>query len=193
MSSEEEDRRSRRIRLHRRRCGAPAGAASATSRSRRLPPIPMPARRWPRCFRISSCSICRNWCEWEKVDWTRLDAVFCGLPHGTTQEIIAAVLAANPEDQGPRHVGGFPAARHEHLCAMVRPRAPRAEAAKRGRLRPHRILSREDHRRAAGRLSRLLSDGGAAGACSARQGQADRRRRHRHRRQIRRHRRRAAA
>ena len=34
--------------------------------------------------------------EWEKVDWTRLDAVFCGLPHGTTQDIIAAVLAANP-------------------------------------------------------------------------------------------------
>ena len=33
--------------------------------------------------------------EWEKVDWTKLDAVFCGLPHGTTQEIIAAVLAAN--------------------------------------------------------------------------------------------------
>jgi len=34
--------------------------------------------------------------EWEKVDWTKLDAVFCGLPHGTTQEIIAAVLASNP-------------------------------------------------------------------------------------------------
>ncbi|MEH2589594.1 N-acetyl-gamma-glutamyl-phosphate reductase [Bradyrhizobium sp. AZCC 1721] len=34
--------------------------------------------------------------EWEKVDWTSLDAVFCGLPHGTTQEIIAAVLRANP-------------------------------------------------------------------------------------------------
>ena len=34
--------------------------------------------------------------EWENVDWTKLDAVFCGLPHGTTQEIIAAVLAANP-------------------------------------------------------------------------------------------------
>jgi N-acetyl-gamma-glutamyl-phosphate reductase len=34
--------------------------------------------------------------EWEKVDWTQLDAVFCGLPHGTTQEIIAAVIAANP-------------------------------------------------------------------------------------------------
>jgi N-acetyl-gamma-glutamyl-phosphate reductase len=34
--------------------------------------------------------------EWEKVDWTKLDAVFCGLPHGTTQEIIATVLSANP-------------------------------------------------------------------------------------------------
>jgi N-acetyl-gamma-glutamyl-phosphate reductase len=33
---------------------------------------------------------------WEKVDWTKLDAVLCGLPHGTTQEIIASVLAANP-------------------------------------------------------------------------------------------------
>jgi N-acetyl-gamma-glutamyl-phosphate reductase len=33
--------------------------------------------------------------EWEKVDWAKLDAVFCGLPHGTTQEINAAVLAAN--------------------------------------------------------------------------------------------------
>jgi N-acetyl-gamma-glutamyl-phosphate reductase len=34
--------------------------------------------------------------EWEKVDWTRLDAVICGLPHGTTQEIIAAILKAHP-------------------------------------------------------------------------------------------------
>src|SRR5215475_12511632 len=34
--------------------------------------------------------------EWEKVDWKQLDAVLCGLPHGTTQEIIAAVLKANP-------------------------------------------------------------------------------------------------
>ena len=35
--------------------------------------------------------------EWQKVDWGKLDAVFCGLPHGTTQEITAAVLAANPK------------------------------------------------------------------------------------------------
>ena len=34
---------------------------------------------------------------WEKVDWTKLDAVICGLPHGTTQEIIAAILKANPK------------------------------------------------------------------------------------------------
>src|SRR5438094_5993306 len=34
--------------------------------------------------------------EWEKVDWRDLDAVVCALPHGTTQEIIAAVLKANP-------------------------------------------------------------------------------------------------
>lgn len=34
--------------------------------------------------------------DWETVDWTKLDAVFCGLPHGTTQEITAAVMAANP-------------------------------------------------------------------------------------------------
>jgi len=35
--------------------------------------------------------------EWESVDWATLDAVICGLPHGTTQEITAAVLAAKPE------------------------------------------------------------------------------------------------
>ena len=33
---------------------------------------------------------------WEAVDWIGLDAVICGLPHGTTQEIIAAALGANP-------------------------------------------------------------------------------------------------
>ncbi|HZR71774.1 N-acetyl-gamma-glutamyl-phosphate reductase [Bradyrhizobium sp.] len=34
--------------------------------------------------------------EWEAVDWKKQDAVICGLPHGTTQGIIAAVLTANP-------------------------------------------------------------------------------------------------
>jgi N-acetyl-gamma-glutamyl-phosphate reductase len=35
--------------------------------------------------------------KWEKVDWTKLDAVISGLPHGTTQEIIAAILKMNPK------------------------------------------------------------------------------------------------
>ena len=34
--------------------------------------------------------------EWEAVDWAKQDAVVCGLPHGATQEIVAAVLSANP-------------------------------------------------------------------------------------------------
>lgn len=29
--------------------------------------------------------------KWEDADWSGLDAVFCGLPHGTTQEIVAAL------------------------------------------------------------------------------------------------------
>ena len=32
----------------------------------------------------------------EDADWSKLDAVFCGLPHGTTQEIIGAILTENP-------------------------------------------------------------------------------------------------
>ena len=33
----------------------------------------------------------------EAADWGTVDAVFCGLPHGTTQEITAAVLGAHPK------------------------------------------------------------------------------------------------
>lgn len=32
---------------------------------------------------------------WEEADWSELDVVFCGLPHGTTQEIVARM---------PRHL-----------------------------------------------------------------------------------------
>lgn len=32
----------------------------------------------------------------EDADWSRVDAVFCGLPHGTVQEIAASILAAHP-------------------------------------------------------------------------------------------------
>jgi N-acetyl-gamma-glutamyl-phosphate reductase len=34
---------------------------------------------------------------WEQADWNAVDAVFCGLPHGTTQEITKAILKANPK------------------------------------------------------------------------------------------------
>jgi N-acetyl-gamma-glutamyl-phosphate reductase len=32
----------------------------------------------------------------EEADWSKVDAVFCGLPHGTTQEIISEILTENP-------------------------------------------------------------------------------------------------
>jgi len=50
------------------------------------------AEVFPHLFMLDLPTLVR----WEDVDWTGLDAVFCGLPHGTTQEITAAVLAANP-------------------------------------------------------------------------------------------------
>ena len=59
--------------------------------------------------------------EWEKVDWTTLDAVFCGLPHGTTQEIIAAVLKANPKIKILDMSADFRLRDKRYLCAMVRP------------------------------------------------------------------------
>jgi len=33
----------------------------------------------------------------EQADWSMVDAVFCGLPHGTTQEIAAEILGAHPK------------------------------------------------------------------------------------------------
>ncbi len=33
----------------------------------------------------------------EDADWDAVDAVFCGLPHGTTQEIIGEIATARPE------------------------------------------------------------------------------------------------
>ncbi len=33
----------------------------------------------------------------EDADWSKVDAVFCGLPHGTTQEITSKILAEYPE------------------------------------------------------------------------------------------------
>lgn len=33
----------------------------------------------------------------ESVDWTGLDVIFCGLPHATSQAIIAEIVSANPK------------------------------------------------------------------------------------------------
>jgi N-acetyl-gamma-glutamyl-phosphate reductase len=33
----------------------------------------------------------------EAADWSSVDAVFCGLPHGTTQEIAKSVLEHHPQ------------------------------------------------------------------------------------------------
>ena len=106
--------------------------------------------------------------DWEEVDWRRLDAAFCGLPHGTTQEITAAVLAANPDikvidmsaDFRLRDMATYAEwYGHEH-------RAPDLQA--RGGLRADGDLSRQDPLGAAGRLPGLLSDRGAARARAAR-------------------------
>ncbi|MEP6356766.1 MAG: N-acetyl-gamma-glutamyl-phosphate reductase [Hyphomicrobiales bacterium] len=34
---------------------------------------------------------------WEQVDWNDVDAVFCGLPHGTTQDVTRAIYEANDD------------------------------------------------------------------------------------------------
>ena len=95
------------------------------------------------------------------VDWSALDLVFCCLPHGTTQEVIAGL---------PGHLrildlsADFRLADPDDLREMVRPRASRAAAAARGGLRPDRDLRARDRQRAAGRRARLLSDRRATAA-----------------------------
>lgn len=34
---------------------------------------------------------------WEEVDWSGIDAVFCGLPHGTTQDITKTIFSTHPD------------------------------------------------------------------------------------------------
>ncbi len=48
--------------------------------------------------------------EWEKVDWTTLDAVFCGLPHGTDAGDHRGRAEGQSRDQYPGYVRGFPPA-----------------------------------------------------------------------------------
>ena len=35
--------------------------------------------------------------KWEDVDWSGVDAMFCGLPHGTTQDITKTIFESHPD------------------------------------------------------------------------------------------------
>ncbi len=107
----------------------------------------------------------------DQVDWDEVDVVFCGLPHGTAHSEIGKL---------PKRIkiidmsADFRLRDPKAYAAVVRQRAQRAGADQGRRLRAHRALSRQDQKRAARRLSRLLSDRRAARASAARQGEADR-------------------
>lgn len=47
---------------------------------------------FPHLGRLALPSLVR----WDDVSWRDVDAVFCGLPHGTTQEITRHILSENP-------------------------------------------------------------------------------------------------
>ena len=103
------------------------------------------------------------------VDWpgAGLDLAFCALPHATTQKVIKRICSARrrrPRWSISPPTSGSPTRR---LCALVRPRAPRAGAAEGGGLRPGRGLPARDQEGAARRQSRLLHDLRAASARSA--------------------------
>ena len=105
----------------------------------------------------------------EEVDWNGVDFVFCGLPHGLTQEVVAKL---------PRHLkivdlsADFRLGRYRHVRAVVRARASRARPAEGSGLRPDRDQSRQGAQGAAGRQSRLLSDLGAIAADPARRAES---------------------
>ena len=69
----------------------------------------------------------------EEADWSKVDFVFCCLPHGTTQEVIAS-LPRHAEDR--RSVRRFPPRRSRELRDLVWPCPSRAGAAGGGRLWP---------------------------------------------------------
>ncbi len=110
--------------------------------------------------------------EWEKVDWTTLDAVLCGLPHGTTQEIIAAVLKANTAIKILDMSADF-RLRDQAMYAQWYGHAHRAPDLQ--GLWTDRAVPERDRRRAAGGLPRLLSDSGVARAGAARESRPRRR------------------
>ena len=63
-------------------------ACHPASRSWCSPPIRMPAKRWPKYFRIWRHLGLPKLIKNEEADWSSIEAVFCGLPHATSQEVI---------------------------------------------------------------------------------------------------------
>ena len=91
----------------------------------------------------------------EDADWDSHDLVFCCLPHGTTQEVIASL----PETLKAVDLSAdFRLSDPADLCRVVRPRAPRAGAPGRRGLRPDRARPRRGAGGQAGRQPGLLSD-----------------------------------
>ena len=145
------------------------------------PPTARPASRSPRCFRISAGTTCRPLIKIDDADWAALDLVFCGLPHGTTQEVIAEAAAAS---QGRRPLGRFPAADLAAYATWYGHAHQAPELQKEAVYGLTEIKRDAMRRRAARRQSRLLSDRLAAAADPAARGRADRSRGHHHRRQV---------
>ena len=120
----------------------------------------------------------------EEADWGAVDVAFCCLPHGTTQEIVAALpehlkvidLSADFRLRDPAVYAEWYG--HEH-------RAPKLQEAA--------VYGLPGFNRAPGRLSGLLSDGRPAAAAAAGGRGADRGGGHHHRRQVGRQRRRPVA
>ena len=75
----------------------------------------------------------------EDAAWDALDAVFCCLPHGTTQEVVSALPGPS---QGSGPLGRLPSRGPGSLRGMVRPGARRRGAAGRRGLRPDRARTR---------------------------------------------------
>ena len=163
VQTQSQDRRARRLRLYRRGAGAAARCVIRASRSRCSPPTAAPGRRCARCFRSSRRSICRSSSSIEGIDWARrrprsrvLRAAACDDAEGDQ----------GPARQGADHQGGrslrrLPSRRPGRLCALVRPRAPRARAAEGGGLRPDRGLPRRRSRTA-----RLVANPGCYTTCA---------------------------
>ena len=117
----------------------------------------------------------------EDVNWDGVEAVFCGLPHAASQEVIATLpdhlkiidMSADFRFRDPATYERWYGGPHKA-----------AGAAAQRRLRPDGALSRGHPPGPAGGLSRLLPDGRSDTGAAAGQGRADRCRRSHHRCQV---------